>query len=72
MELIRTEEFTQPGKVAYVAQGKSFELNSNRWLEILEVGPDAIDAEFTIFNQGPPPGKRWDVYINMSVIERDE
>ncbi len=72
MKLIRTEEFTHPRKVAYVAKGTAIELNSGQWLEIIIANSDDDLCQDLFFAQGPPPGKRWDVYINLSVIERDE
>ncbi len=67
MELIRTEEFTHPRKVAYVAQGQNLQVADGQELSIC-----VFPGEAPIFCQGPPEGKRWDVYINLSVIERDE
>ncbi len=70
MKLERTKKHTQPGTVVYAAEGTLIELNSSQWLEI-QTGEDGGKRN-TIFYQNPPPGKRWDVYINLSVVERDE
>ncbi len=67
MKLKRTKTVTSPNSVTYTAEGELIELKSSQWLEFMTCCPHE-----TIFAQGPPPGKRWDVYINLSVVERDE
>lgn len=66
MRLVPVKNFDKPGDVGYVGRDCEFEVNDKQRFRI-EVPPDGPG----VLDVTPPLGKRWHVYINVSVKEFD-
>ena len=66
MRLVPVKNFDKPDDVGYTARDCEYEVNDGQQLrmEITPDGPGILDA-------APLPGKRWHVYINVSIKEFD-
>jgi len=71
MELRPTREFTNEHQKSMVAEPLALELTWPRSLSIKTSSLDRIKSAELMFDNGPPRGKKWYVYVNMSVVEVD-
>jgi hypothetical protein len=72
MRLRTTKEFTDDTKKSMVADEIIATL---KWKDRLEMVINKLGQggrRLLKFDDGPPPGKKWHIYINMSVVEVDD
>jgi len=71
MELRPTREFTNETQKSMVAEPLALEMTWPQTLGILMSSLDRKKSAELMFDSGPPRGKKWYVYVNMSVVELD-
>ncbi len=66
MRLVPVKNYDKPDDVGYVGRDCEYEVTNEEQLrmEIFPGGPMILDV-------APPPGKRWRVYLNISIKEFD-
>ncbi len=64
MRLVPVKNFNKPDDVGYIGRDCEYEVNDGERLRI-EIPPDGAK----VLDVTPPPGKRWRVYINVSIKE---
>lgn len=63
MRLVPVKNYNKPGDVGYLGRDCEYEVNDKERLRI-EIPPGT-----KVLDVAPPAGKRWHVYINVSVRE---
>jgi len=71
VELKPTREFTNETQKSMVADPLALEMAWPRTLSIKASSLDRNKSAELLFDSGPPRGKKWHVYVNMSVVEVD-